>query len=330
MKIKHCRRRLSIACLLVVTAIAGGEERSGVLFDDGFEQGWEKWRSPRADTRSLTIENDPSLARSGRAYLRSAVDLGLLRLKRRHASVARHVFEKPVDEIYLRFYFRLDAASVNPHHWIRLAATDGSYDIRGKANTRPEGDEAAWITLDIDKRDRLSFYLYWHEMRSGRCNDGSTEAGCEGDQGHTYFYGNTFRPAGQRPLPREQWLCLELNARLNQPGQHDGRLVLWLDDEKIGEFSRGVPEGTWLRKNFHPGGCRFRACSPPAPFEGFSFRSSERVRFRELYLDAYHELKHFREKMHWRRQQGLPVAETSVILYDDIVLATQRIGCRDD
>ena len=86
--------------------------------------------------------------------------------------------------------------------------------------------------------------------------------------------------------------------------------------------------GTWLRAQFHPGGCEFSACTDPVPFEGFDFRSSGDVLFKEVFLDAYYELGSWERTRDELVDMGLTVGEESTILYDDIVVATERIGCR--
>lgn len=53
-------------------------------------------------------------------------------------------------------------------------------------------------------------------------------------------------------------------------------------------------------------------------FEGFDFRSSADVLFKRVTLDAYYE----------RGTLPADAPESQVILYDDVVVATARIGCR--
>jgi hypothetical protein len=164
-------------------------------------------------------------------------------------------------------------------------------------------------------------------MRSGRCNDGSATPGCAGDQGTTYYYGNTFRPPGQTPFPRDKWFCVEIRARVNTVGSSDGELAFWIDDKLVDEYKPGHPVGTWLRDTFHTGGCTFSACTPPKPFEGFDFRSSAEVRFKRIFLDAYYQQDTFASKKAALENKGLTVSDEQTIYYDDVVVATQRIGC---
>ena len=216
----------------------------------------------------------------------------------------------------------------NPHHWVRVAAGNETWDRSGLANTVPPGDEGFWFNLDATNEDEFFFYVYWHEMRSGRCNDGSATPGCAGDQGTTYYYGNGFKPADQTPFPRDRWFCVEIHAKANTVGEYDGELGLWADDLLVGEFSPGYPVGTWLRDKFHPGGCDFSACTEPVPFEGFSFRTSPEVGFKSIFLDAYYQRDTSERKRQWLEERGLTVSDEQIVWYDDVVVATQQIGCR--
>jgi hypothetical protein len=165
-------------------------------------------------------------------------------------------------------------------------------------------------------------------MRSGRCNDGTVIPGCAGDQGTTYYYGNVFEPPQQTPFSRDKWFCIEFMAKANTPGTYDGQLAFWIDGTLIEHYQPGKPSGTWLRATFHTGGCTYTACTPPVPFEGFDFRSSSDVLFKQFFLDAYYERGSFADKKAALETKGLVVSNEATIHYDDIVIATQRIGCK--
>ena len=240
----------------------------------------------------------------------------------------RYAFGRRVDTLHWRFHVRFPNVAPNPHHWVRVAAGNETWDRSGLANTVPPGDEGFWFDFDIDDDDVFNFYVYWHAMRSGRCNDGSATPGCEGDQGVTYYYGNVFRPADQTPYPRDAWFCIEIRAQVNDVGASNGELAFWIDDVLVGDYGPGRPVGTWLRATFHEGGCDYSACTEPVPFEGFDFRTSDEVRFKAIYLDAYYQLDTTQERMQTLRDRGLTVSDEMTILYDDIVVATERIGCR--
>ncbi len=300
-----------------------------VLFHDDFEDGWGRWDAPRANTAHLTLENDASVARGGSRYLRSTVTVAQLQANEYISSSTRKTFARRVDEIYWRFYARFPNIAPNPHHWVRLAAGDETYDSSGRANTVPAGDAGFWFDFDADDDDRFNFYVYWYKMRSGRCNDGSATPGCAGDQGTTYYYGNVFQPPGQSAFSRSRWLCVEIHAKANRVGSSDGELGFWIDGTNVGRYAPGYPNGTWLRAQFHTDGCSFAACTPPQPFGGFDFRSAADVGFKSIFLDAYYERTSSANKRAVLEGRGLTVSDAQTILYDDVVVATERIGCAE-
>lgn len=300
---------------------------STVLFHDDFESGWGRWSSPRADTRYLHIEQD-ARAHGGARYLRSTVTRADLQETQYISSSPSFTFGRRVEQMYWRFYARFPNVAPNPHHWVRVAAGTEAFNSSGLANTVPAGDRGFWFDFDITNEDVFNFYVYWHRMRSGRCNDGSATPGCAGDQGTTYYYGNVFQPRTQSAYPRDRWVCVEIAARSNTVGASDGSLTYWIDDRLVGDYAPGRPSGTWLRASFHEGGCTFSACTPPAPFEGFDFRTSSDVLFKGIFLDAYYERGTSEQKRMELVSRGLTVSDEQTILYDDVVVATERIGCR--
>lgn len=298
-----------------------------VLFHDDFEGGWGRWDAPDGDTAHLTIESDAATAHAGMRYLRSTVTTADLEADMYISSQTR-VEHARVDSVWWRFHVRFPELAPNPHHWVRFAAGRDGWDSSGLANTVPSGDDGFWFDFDADVEDAFDFYVYWYRMRSGRCNDGSATPGCEGDQGTTYYYGNVFRPPAQTPFPRDRWFCVEVHARANDVGAQNGELAFWIDDVAVGDYRPGHPVGTWLRAQFHTGGCDFSACTAPVPFEGFDFRSSAEVGFKAFYLDAYYERDSNAERRREMEERGLVVSDANTILYDDVVIATERVGCR--
>ena len=298
-----------------------------VLFHDDFESGWGRWDAPEADTTYLSVINDAGLANAGDAFLQSRVTRQHLDEDQYISASPRFAFEQ-VDELFWRFHVQFPHVAPKPHHWVRVAAGNDAWNSSGLANTVPPGDEGFWFDLDVNNDDILDFYTYWHAMRSGRCNDGSTTPGCDGDQGTTYFYGNVFQPNAQQPLPIGEWACIEIHAKANAVGEYDGALAFYVDDELIGDYRPGNPIGTWLRATFHEDGCDFSSCTEPMPFEGFDFRTSEEVGFKGVFLDSYYQRDTYENKRQYLVEQGLTPSEEQTIYYDDIVVATTRIGCR--
>jgi len=284
-----------------------------VLFHSDFEHGMQGWTSYTQNTDQIAVLSDTGVAHAGTHYLRAAqVTRTQLAANQYISANAQVQLSKGVPELYWRFYARFVGQTATPHHWVRVGA--GSwYD--GLANTVPPGDQGFWYDLDAHADHLLSFYAYWYQMHSGRCNDGTAVPGCAGDQGTTYYYGNNFSPAGQTAFSPDTWLCIELRTKANTVGNSDGALGLWVNDALVGEYVPGAPRGRWLRDNFYTWGPYFQDVQA---FEGFDFRSSASVLPERVTLDAYYELG------------TLPAEapEAQVILYDDVVVATSRIGCR--
>lgn len=305
----------------------GIDSDPSVIFHDDFESGWGRWDAPAMDTRYLTILEDGVGAHGGSHYLQSKVTTADLAADMYISASPRVSFDR-VDEIWWRFHARFPVVAPNPHHWVRMAAGNATWDRSGLANTVPAGDEGFWFDFDANNDDQFNFYVYWYGMRSGRCNDGSATPGCAGDQGTTYHYGNVFRPPDQTFLLRDEWFCIELHAKTNTVGTHDGALSYFIDDALIGDYREGYPDGTWLRAQFHTDGCTFSACTDPVPFEGFDFRSDAAVGFKAIYLDAYYERDSSARKRQALIDRGLTPSDEQIIYYDDVVVATERIGCR--
>ena len=86
------------------------------------------------------------------------------------------------------------------------------------------------------------------------------------------------------------------------------------------------PIDTWLQNRFHTGGCEFSACTDPMPFEGLDFRSSGDVGFK-IFLDAYFERDTFAQRKAELESRGHTVSDSQTIYYEDVIVATERIGC---
>jgi hypothetical protein len=286
-----------------------------VLFASDFEDGLTGWTRYTNNTDHITVLTDAALAHAGTRFLRAQVTRTQLAANANISANAQYDFATRVPEVYWRFHARFVGQTASPHHWVRVGAGTPSYQSDGLANTVPPGNQGFWFDLDASQGKTFAFYAYWYEMRSGRCNDGSATPGCAGDQGTTYYYGNNFNPAGQTAFAADSWFCLEIRAKANTVGQSDGELALWKDDALVGEYKPGTPRGRWLRDNFYSWGQYF---IDEQAFEGFDFRSDANVLLKRVTLDAYYQVDTL--------PASAPAAQ--VILYDDVVIATSRIGCR--
>jgi hypothetical protein len=286
-----------------------------VLFHSDFESGLTGWTSYTNDPAHISVITDGGLSHAGSKFLRARVTRTQLASDAEISANARIDLPQRVPELYWRFHARFVGQTASPVHWVRVAAGTPAWNSDGLANTVPPADQGFWFDVDANASKLLHFYVYWHQMRSGRCNNGTAVPGCAGDQGVTYYYGNRFSPAGQTGFPADTWVCIEIRAKANTVGQPNGELSLWVDDDLVGEYRTGEPRGVWLRDNFYSWGPYF---SDVQAFEGFDFRTNADVLLKRVVLDAYYE------------EGSLPVGapEEQVILYDDVVVATSRVGCR--
>lgn len=300
------------------------DKHPAVLFHSNFDRQLSGWTRHTRDPGRLAVVPAPGLAVSGDQVLRVRISREYLQRSPTLSTFAEYRLPRPVDTLYWRFYARIDAGTAAPHHWVRVFAEGPGFFRRWPAGSRPDGDQGFSVGLDLHRDGLLSFYAYWHEMRSWVCNDGTLTPGCAGRQGgarpRNPYYGNVFHPAGQSALPRDEWVCVEMAVVANTPDAHDGRLALWVNDELRGEYRTGTPRGRWLRQNFFTHGEYYR---DEQAFEGFNFRTDPAVRIARISLDTYYELA----SLERQARQGTPVSDEQVFWYDAIVVATERIGC---
>ena len=268
------------------------------------------------------MAEDAAAANGGTGFMRTAVTRTELLQRGEVDVLARYELATGVPELYWRFHARFVGQTAVPHHWVRVGAGVPSWNRDGRSGTVPGGDEGMYFDLDARDDGTFSFYTYWHEMRSWICNDGSTNPGCEGYRSSsTPYWGNHFHPAGQAAFPRDEWFCVEIRAKLNTVGAADGELAFWINNQLAGEYRQGAPRGRWLRSSFHSHGEYFR---DEQGFPGFSFRTVENFGLKAVTLDAYYS----RDNLQRQENAGIPVPEEQEIHYDDVVVATERIGCR--
>ncbi len=300
----------------------GIQNHPSVIFHSNFEDGFAGFTSYTQNPARLDVDDDASLANGGNRFMRATITRTDLESQANLSAQARVEFP-PVDEIYWRFYARFVGDTAPPHHWVRTIALSDSYSADGHAGYAPGGGDGFWFDFDVKIDDTFSFYTYWHEMRSWMCNDGSTDPGCAGYNGpsNSPHYGNNFHAANQTSFPRDQWFCLELHGKANTPGADDGELSFWLNGEPVEHYRNGAPNGRWLRQNFYTHGTYFE---DEGPFEGFNFRTDGDVGWRLVVMDMYFQ----KNTLDQKEDNGYPVPEAQIILYDDVVIATERIGCK--
>ncbi|MEM6954975.1 MAG: hypothetical protein AAF645_04775 [Myxococcota bacterium] len=294
-----------------------------IIFATNFEDGAEGLSLGSYTDDRAEILRDAAEAYEGSGAMKLSFTLSGIAARGTASASATTRFPLPVGgEYFVRFYMRYGEGTARPHHGNGTRVYAEGFDRGGTAGLRPAGDERFNTRIDLDGQDRQFFYTYWHEMRSGRCNDGSATPGCAGDQGNTYYYGNHLKPPDQTFVDRFAWHCYEYALRVNTPNASDGAIFLWTDDEHVGSFETGTPLGQWLRDKFYTMG--EWSTTPTEPFEGLNFRTDARVNLVRVRFEIYQE----QNTLQRRRDDTPDPAEEQAVFYDDIVIATERIGCR--
>jgi hypothetical protein len=198
------------------------------------------------------------------------------------------------DTLHARFYVKF-APSCHPiHHFVHM----GGYNPptpwpQGGAGVKPVGDERfTTATEPMGSQWRWDFYTYWMHMR--------------GNPGGPEYWGNTFNPTPPVPVPKDEWLCVELMVICNNPvTSFNGEQAFWVNGSLAHHLGEGFPNGYWIWDHFHP-----HPDSPP--FEGYQWRIADTLEVNFFWLLYY-------------ITQGAP-GQMDTVWFDDIVVATEYIG----
>jgi hypothetical protein len=128
------------------------------------------------------------------------------------------------------------------------------------------------------------------------------------------YWGNGIRPSKPAPAPRATWQCVEVMIRLNTPGKRDGELALWLDGKKTMHVKKGTPRTKWTGMGFQVkerGG---------EPFEGFSWRTDEKLKLNFFWL------LHYVTDSALRRNGVKDPPKENRVRFDNVVVATKYVG----
>ncbi|NOX55887.1 MAG: hypothetical protein GXP27_15880 [Planctomycetes bacterium] len=232
-------------------------------------------------------------------------------------STGAHLYRrlKPgYEKLHVRFYVKFDRQCAPIHHFFHV----GGYHPatawpQGGAGQRPRGHErfstgvepqgSAWV---------WDYYTYWMEMRASP------------PRGQTW--GNSFIRNPALRVERGRWICLELMMKMNDVGDTNGEMALWIDGRRVSHLGKGFPKGKWVYDKFLPGqggeGVRWsdtrRGPEPlrfprgGSPFEGFRWRRDERLKLNFLWVLLY--------------ITQAPQGHTSKVWFDNIVVAKEYIG----
>jgi hypothetical protein len=280
-----------------------------VVWAEGFEEGSVGAVTARYDdfknAPGMTLVGDVPPGSGGAAALRltaggsaSATDL------------FKHLPDH--DELFARWYAKYDAGITWHHTGVWLGGYNPPLDWPDpQAGLQPTGDDRFSVSLEPvygvgGAAARFDFYNYWMGMHSWM----------DVPSGSTAYYGNTLVHQQGFTVDEGSWVCLEVHVRLNpDPAVAAGAVLeVWQDDALVARFDDAGPLGYWIRDKFCPTGADGAECTDyPAPAD-----TVLELRFRSttaLQLNAF-----------WPQNYITEGAEGSV-QYDDMVVATERVGC---
>lgn len=219
------------------------------------------------------------------------------------------------EHVFARFYVKFDRDCADVHHFGtciggNVPATPWP---KVRAGQRTSGDHSFWVGIEpFGKMWQWDYYAYWCEMR------GSPPRG--------QTWGNSFIHDSTLKVERDRWICVETMVKVNQVGQADGELALWIDGRPVSHLGAGFPKGKWTFDKFLPNqggeGVRwndetgdreyFDTPEQGAPFEGFRWRTNDELKVNFVWAYVY--------------ITGAADGHVSKIWFDNIVVAKEYIG----
>ena len=218
------------------------------------------------------------------------------------------------DQLYHRFYVKFDADCNPIHHFVHFGGYNPATPFPlGGAGERPVGNDR--FTTGIEPHGEnwaWDFYAYWSRMR------GSPPAGAT--------WGNSFIRDAAPAIPRDEWVSVELMMKVNDVGDSNGEMALWVDGELISHLGKGFPMGKWTYDKFNKDqggysvywsdeqgkGVDYDVPAEGIPFEGFRWRTVPELNINFFWLLVY--------------ITTAPQDHVSKVYFDDIVIATEYIG----
>lgn len=198
-----------------------------VLFADGFESGdislWDEDQT-QGDKHRLAVVSPPIPVFAGS----HALQMTATRNRDTGGGLIKWLAAGQ-DQIFARFYVRFAPDAGYVHHFVHINGESSKWGSFGKAGIKPDGSN--FFTTGIEPwfdwgknplPGRWNFYSYWPDMKPSQ--DGK-------------FWGNSFQPHSN-PIPRNQWICIEIHIQLNSPGKPDGEQTLWENGIQTGHFTQ--------------------------------------------------------------------------------------------
>ena len=270
----------------------GLESHPSVIFFEAFEHGdvgalAQIWDS--ADQGTAFDADVPANAVAGSQSLSMSVPSGA-------GTTGITLYKSLPDQegsVFVRYYTKYFSGQSYHHAGMWLGGFNPPTPWpQGTAGIRPNGSD--FFHNAFEPREENGALLFDHYAQWPSMDCWMDPGGC---------YGNALLRENEPVVAAEVWTCFELMLTLNTPGQSDGEYAVWIDDELLQHLEPGSPNfqrlgnGVWIPD---PSG---------TPFPGFDWRSTAELAFNWIWLDFYVD------------------AGPSAMLWDQVVVATERVGC---
>ncbi len=291
----------------------GMDKDPAIVWMENFEEGTVPALTARYDDNSNTpgfaFQTDVPQKSSGKASMRftSSGDGA-------NATDLYKSLSPGWNEWYVRWYAKYETGAIEWHH---VGNWFGGYNPATKyanpqAGLKPNGDDRFEIALEPvydvgNGAARFDFYNYWMQMHSWM----------DQPQGNTAYYGNAIVNQTAFKVDEGNWVCLEAHVKMNSDlaSGAGAMLEVWKNDALVASFTDQGPKGYWIKDKFcAPSGDGPECTNYPAPFDtvlDLQWRSVSAL-----------NLNYF-----WPQNYITQTGITGWVEYDDMVIATSRVGC---
>ena len=291
----------------------GIEKDPAVIFVESFEAASLKDIKARWES----IQNPEILSLSSDTPTGGSDDQSLLMTHVGGQGNGAHLYRRlqpGYEKIHVRFYVKFDRDCYPIHHFFHVGGYNPATPWpQGGAGSRPAGNKR--FSTGVEPHGKAwvwDYYSYWMEM------------GGSPPRGQTW--GNSFIRDPKLKVKRDAWICVELMMQMNDVGDSNGEMALWIDSQQVSTIGKGFPAGKWFFDKFIPGqggeGVRwsdterrpvYRTYGEQGePFDGFRWRSDESLNVNFLWVLLY--------------ITKAPDGHVSKVWFDNIVVAKEYIG----
>ncbi len=292
---------------------SGIETDPAFLFGETFEEGSvsdmvARYSDHGGDPGSMALLADKPGKSCGKASGSFTADPGAST-----SSVFRQI--AGIDEIYYRAYVKYQAGVTWHHAGLSIKGYNPTSPWPlGLAGLKPNGDDDFSVAMEPiwgvgSANPRLDFYAYWMKMHSWM----------DVPQGDQAYYGNSLVHKASFTANDDTWMCIEVHLKLNPDTSSSAGAALdvWKNDELVAHFDDQAPLGCWIKDSFCPSGADGPECTS----------------YPSLCVEPY-----VPPDLRWRTTTALQVTGIGfgnyiteggqgTVAYDDVVVATARIGC---